>query len=58
MRKPDWLNGYTISALWLVTFVFGYFGLGGLLQDRVEGIDPAQTPLWPLDFSFDILQIK
>ncbi|MEM7100518.1 MAG: aldo/keto reductase [Pseudomonadota bacterium] len=47
MNRPNWLSGYLVIALWLVTMVFGYFGLGGMLQERVEGIDPAQTPLWP-----------
>ena len=27
--------------------VFGYFGLGGYLQERVEGIDTNQIPIWP-----------
>ena len=47
MNRPSWLSGYLVLGLWLLAIGFGYFGLGGLLQERVEGIDPAQTPLWP-----------
>ena len=47
LPKPTWLNGRLVSALWVLAMVFGYFGLGGLLGERVEGIDANQTPLWP-----------
>ena len=40
-------NGYWVLIVWLITSALGYFGLGGLLQERVEGIDPAMTPIWP-----------
>ena len=47
LTKPNWLNGRLVIALWCLAMVFGYFGLGGLLAERVEGIDANQTPLWP-----------
>lgn len=47
MRKPDWLTGYLVMGIWLITCVAGYLGLGGFLAERVEGIDPAQIPVWP-----------
>ena len=43
----SWLNGRLVIALWLLTMVFGYFGVGGYLQERVEGIDTNQIPIWP-----------
>ncbi len=43
----SWLNGRLVIALWLLTMVFGYFGIGGYLQERVEGIDTNQIPIWP-----------
>ncbi len=46
-KAPSWLNGRLIIGLWLLTMVFGYFGLGGYLQERVEGIDANQIPIWP-----------
>ena len=46
-KRPTWLSGKLVTAVWLLTMVFGYFGLGGFFQERVEGIDPSQTPLWP-----------
>ena len=47
MRRPTWLSGNLVLVLWAVTILFGYLGPGGLLQERIEGIDPGQTPLWP-----------
>lgn len=44
---PRWLTGYLVLGLWIVTFIFGYYGLGSFLAERVEGIDPAQIPIWP-----------
>ncbi len=46
-QAPKWLNGRLVFGLWLVSMVLGYFGLGGYLQERVEGIDAAQIPMWP-----------
>jgi predicted aldo/keto reductase-like oxidoreductase len=45
--KPNWLSGRLVFGLWLLTFAAGFIGLGGYLQERVEGIDPAQIPLIP-----------
>ncbi len=46
-KAPGWLDGRLITGLWLLAMIFGYFGLGGYLQERVEGIDVNQIPLWP-----------
>jgi predicted aldo/keto reductase-like oxidoreductase len=46
-KTPGWLNGWLVLGLWLATMGFGYFGLGGYLQERVEGMDAAQIPIWP-----------
>jgi predicted aldo/keto reductase-like oxidoreductase len=40
-------NGWTALCAWLVTFVLGYFGLGGRLAERIEGMDPAMIPIYP-----------
>jgi len=40
-------NGWLILGVWLAAAGFGWWGLGGLLQERLEGIDPTQIPLWP-----------
>ena len=45
--KPKWLSGQLVLILWFVTMVAGYFGLGGYLQELLEGVDRAQIPLWP-----------
>ena len=47
LQAPRWLNGRLLIGLWLLTMSFAYFGLGGYLQERVEGIDANQIPLWP-----------
>ena len=39
------MNGYWVLVAWLVTCALGYFGLGGWLQERVEGIDPNAIPI-------------
>ena len=41
------IRGGWVIVAWVAAFALGYFGLGGLLAERVEGIDPGQTPLWP-----------
>ena len=46
-QAPRWLNGRLFFGLWLLSMSFAYFGLGGYLQERVEGIDANQIPLWP-----------
>ena len=45
--KPKWLSGQLVLAAWLITFVAAYFGIGGYIQETVEGIDSNQIPLWP-----------
>jgi uncharacterized protein len=47
LAKPNWLTGYLVAGFWVATFIAGYLGLGGYLQERVEGIDAGQIPLWP-----------
>jgi uncharacterized protein len=36
-----------VAALWIVTMVLAYVGLGEHLADRIEGMDPVRLPLWP-----------
>ncbi len=36
------LSGWIVASLWAATCVLAYAGIGGFLQDTVEGIDPAQ----------------
>ena len=43
--KNTWLDGRLLIILWGLTMMFGYFGLGGYLQERVEGIAASQIPL-------------
>jgi len=47
MRKPTWLSGNLVAGLWVLTIVFGYFGLGGYIAETLEGIASEQIPLWP-----------
>jgi predicted aldo/keto reductase-like oxidoreductase len=47
LKQPSWLSGRLLIALWLVAMVFGYFGLGGYLQELLVGMDRTQIPVWP-----------
>jgi predicted aldo/keto reductase-like oxidoreductase len=38
-------KGWTVLALWALTMILGYFGLGGFLAETVEGI--GGVPAWP-----------
>jgi predicted aldo/keto reductase-like oxidoreductase len=42
-----WLSGWLVLALWCAAAVAGYLGAGGLIQERIEGIDASMTPIWP-----------
>ncbi len=54
--KTTWLSGRLVLVIWLLTLLAGFIGLGGYIQERVEGIDPAQIPLIPtLIFAFLLL---
>ena len=56
MKSPSWLSGRLVLGVWLVTMVCGYYGLGGYIQEMVEGVDRSQIPLWPsILFAFLVL---
>ena len=48
LTRPSWLSGNVLLLSWAATIGLGYFGLGGYLQELIEGIDPGQTPVWPV----------
>lgn len=38
--------GKIALVAWILTWVLGYFGLGGYLGERIEGMDPTMIPIW------------
>lgn len=56
MQSPKWLSGKLVTGVWILTIIFGYFGLGGYIAELVEGIASEQIPLWPsIVFAFLLL---
>jgi hypothetical protein len=48
MREPTGvIAGLTALVLWVVAAVLGYVGIGGVIADQIEGIDPSQIVRWP-----------
>jgi len=42
------IRGVHVAAAWIVAWLLSYWGLGGGLADRIEGMDPNHLPLWPM----------
>ena len=48
-RPRDPLSaGWLVLGVWIAAALLGYIGLGGYLQERVVGMDPAMIPLFPV----------
>lgn len=47
VTRPRWLSFNLVLVLWAITAVFGWLGPGNWLAETIEGVVPAQIPLWP-----------